>query len=238
MKARSPLDGKFYYFFDKCLAFGASISCAIFQRFSNCINHLVKFRTKKPLINYLDDYLFAQLYKLLCNQQVKVFLKVCEEINFPVSMEKTFWATTILTFLGLLLDTYNQTVSVPKEKIDKAIKLITTVLEKRSKKLTLAQLQKICGFLNFIGRAIVPGRAFTRRLYFYTSSKTVLKPHHHIRINREMRRDLETWLEFLHHPSVFCRPFMDFTGVITASEVKMFSDASTNPNLGFSAICG
>ena len=31
MKAKSPKDGKYYYFFDKALAFGASISCSHFQ---------------------------------------------------------------------------------------------------------------------------------------------------------------------------------------------------------------
>ena len=30
MKAKSPLDGKIYFFIDKCLPFGASISCAHF----------------------------------------------------------------------------------------------------------------------------------------------------------------------------------------------------------------
>ena len=42
MKARSPLDGKFYYFFDECLAFRVSISCSHFQHFSRAISHLVR----------------------------------------------------------------------------------------------------------------------------------------------------------------------------------------------------
>ena len=33
MKAESPYDGKTYFFVDKCLPFGAVISCAIFQSF-------------------------------------------------------------------------------------------------------------------------------------------------------------------------------------------------------------
>ena len=33
MMAESPIDGKIYYFVDKCLPFGASISCAHFQNF-------------------------------------------------------------------------------------------------------------------------------------------------------------------------------------------------------------
>ena len=235
MKAQSPLDGKIYYFVDKCLPFGASISCSHFQRFSNAVKHIVQWKTSKKLVNYMDDFLFAALAKLVCNNQVKVFLEVCEAINFPVSLEKTFWATTKLTFLGLLIDTINQYVCVPVDKVQKAVNLINSVLTKRSKKVTLNQLQKICGFLNFVGRCIIPGRAFTRRLYSYTANDN-LKPHHHIRINAEMRRDLNMWLTFLHHPSVYCRPFLDFAHTLIADEIDMYSDASGK--IGMGAICG
>ena len=33
MKAKHPLTHKWWYFVDKCMPFGASISCAIFQAF-------------------------------------------------------------------------------------------------------------------------------------------------------------------------------------------------------------
>ena len=81
-------------------------------------------------------------------------------------MEKTFWADTCLTFLGLLIDTLRQVISIPAEKIAKAINMIEYVLKKRGNKttckITVLQLQKICGFLNFLGRAIIPGWAFTQ----------------------------------------------------------------------------
>ena len=35
LKAEHPDTGVTYYFVDKCMPFGASISCAIFQEFSN-----------------------------------------------------------------------------------------------------------------------------------------------------------------------------------------------------------
>ena len=186
MKAESPIDGKTYYFVDKCLPFGASISCSHFQRFSNAIKHIVCWRTKSDLVNYMDDFFFAALMKLLCNNQVKEFLHICDLIAFPVSLEKTFWTTTKLVFLGLLIDTINQIVCTPIDKIQKTVSLIDKVTNKISRKVTLIQLQKICGFLNFIGRAVVPRRAFTRRLYVYTSNDKLL-PYHHIRVNREMR---------------------------------------------------
>ena len=235
MKAVNPLDGKTYYFVDKCLPFGASISCSHFRRFSNAVSHIVQHKIRTQLVNYLDDYLFAALYKLICNRQVNEFLRVCELISFPVSLEKTFWGTTKLVFLGLLIDTVNQCVCIPIDKVQKAEQLIESVLEKKSKKITLNQLQKVCGFLNFLGRCIIPGRAFTRRLYAYTANDK-LKPHHHIRINSEMRDDLLMWLAFLQHSSVFCRPFLDFSKVLIADEIDMFSDASGR--IGMGAWCG
>ena len=119
MVAESPFDGKKYYFIDKCLPFGASISCAHFQAFSNVILHIVKFKTGKHNVNYLDDFLFVTLLKALCNGQLDTFLDVCRKINFPVSMEKTFRACTQMTFLGFLINSMLQLVMVPAQKVAK-----------------------------------------------------------------------------------------------------------------------
>ena len=208
---------------DKCLPFGASIRCSHFQAVSDAVAHIVKYYNKKPLINYLDDYFFAALAKLLCDLQVEKFLEVCKRINFPVSLHKTVWGTTRLIFLGLLIDTIVRIVAIPKKKIIKVKELISEILGKNNKKVKVHKMQKICGFLNFLGKAIMPGRAFTRRLYL-TNDK--LKQHHHVKITSEMRLDLEMWVVFLNHQSIYARPFMDFTKIWTAEEVKFYTDAS------------
>ena len=97
-----PATKKIYYFVDKCLPFGSSISCAIFQAVSDAIAFIVKMKVRKSNVNYLNDYLFAAALKQACDNQVQVFLDICKEINFPVAFEKTFWGTTMLVFLGLL----------------------------------------------------------------------------------------------------------------------------------------
>ena len=198
--------------------------------------HIVSFKTGKELVNYLDDFLFVAFLALCCNRQLETFLEICKQIRFPVSEEKTFWVSTWMTFLGMLLDTVNQTVSIPVEKISKAKKMIGEVMTK--KKLTVNQLQKICGILNFLGRAVLPGRVFTRCLYSHLGGKNAnLKPFHHLQITRDMREDLQTWDKFLNHPSVFCRKFLDFTKTLTAETVNMYSDAMKKEFLGFGAIC-
>ena len=235
MKAFHPVTGELFYFFDKCLPFGSSISCAHFQRISDVIGYLVFVRTLKKNINYLDDYFFAALLKANCDGQVDIFLMICKQINFPVSLEKTFWGTTRLTFLGLLLDTLAQVVCIPEEKVIRALDMLAHLLNPNKKKATVHQIQKLCGFLNFLCRCVVPGRAFLRRLYSTVSSK--LKPHHHIRITQEMKSDMQVWVNLLTFPGIFCRPFMDFKALLTAQDINMYSDASRNFKLGFGALC-
>ena len=238
MKAQNPEDGKYYFFIDKCMPFGASISCSHFQRFSNAVAHIVQYFTKKENVNYLDDFFFAQLIKKLCNNQIDVFLTICKKINFPVSMEKTFWGTTRLSFLGLLIDTVAQMICIPVEKIEKAELLINTVLSKKN--VQLKQLQQLTGFLNFLGKAVIPGRAFTRRLYCIeeNAKDKGLEKHHHVKIRAEMRMDLEIWKKFLQHPSIYARKFIDLDSTINSVNVEFFTDASANPQLGCGGISG
>ena len=239
MKATSPRDRKTYFFVDKCLPFGAAISCAHFQDFSNAIAHIITFQTGKDLVNYLDDFLFLALLRVMCDRQIQKFLDVCKDINFPVSMEKMLWSEMIIVFLGLLIDAVRKVICVPQEKIDKALQLIDNLLQASKHKATVYNIQKLCGLLNFMGRAIVPGRAFTRRLYSIPNGQkrkdgTVvqLKQHHHVRLTSENLQDLRMWKQFLTHPSAYFRSFMDFTRVWTAEEVKFFTDASKNSSLG------
>ena len=236
LKAFHPTTGKVFYFVGKCLPFRASISCAIFQEFSNSVAHLVKFRTRKNLVNYLDDYFFAQLLENECNDQVKVFLWVCRMICFPVSLEKTVWASTLLTFLGLLIDTVNQVICIPLEKLEKALNMIEFFLNKHNGKVMVLQVQRLAGYLNFLCHCIIPGRVFVRRLYSLTAN-TKLMPHHHINVTSEIRLDLMVWKVFLKHQSAFCRPFIDCVER-SSVDIDMYSDASGNKKAGgFGAYC-
>ena len=82
-------------------------------------------RTHKPLVNYLDDFFFVALYKALCDGQVQVFLDICASICFLVSLEKSHWGTTLLTFFEPLIDTINQMRCIAVDKLDKAKDLIS-----------------------------------------------------------------------------------------------------------------
>ena len=226
LKAESPIDGKIYWFVDKALLFGGSISCSHFQRVSNGITHIVQVRNGKFTINYLDDYFFAALLKSACNLQIRNFLQVCDEIKFPVSLEKTFWSCKLLVFLGHMIDTVCQIISIPVDKVDHAKYLILEMLN--SKKTTVHKMQKLTGFLNFLCRCIVPG---TRRLYTYYSSD--MKPHYHLNVKRELKQDLGVWMNLLNDATAaYCRPFIDYSTVLQAEDMDWYTDASGVIGLG------
>ena len=96
MKAKEPETGTTYYFIDKCLPFGSSISCSHFQRFSNALKHIMIHRgkdlTKDELdftTNYLDDFLFLARTTTRCNKLIRRFLSLCKELDVPVAEDKT-----------------------------------------------------------------------------------------------------------------------------------------------------
>ena len=235
LKANSPLNGETYFFVDKCLPFGHSISCALFQEISGAIAFIVQVRISCRIINYLDDYLFVATLRSVCNSRIQVFLDICKQIGMLVSKEKTHWSEELMVFLGFLIDGRNHLVLIPIEKLDKANQMIDEIVRPKKNKITVRHLQQICGFFNFLYRCVVPGRAFTRPLYSFIPAN--LKPHHHLKIKPQMKMDLMMWRKFLAHPAVFCRPFADFNlNTNTAEDLDLYTDSSRNFSLGCSGI--
>jgi hypothetical protein len=71
-------------------------------------------------------------------------------------------------------------VKIPTEKLNKLLEEIKKVAF--AKKVTLKQLQSLCGLLSFCTRALPSGRAFNRRLFMAMSKAH--RPFHFIWINK------------------------------------------------------
>ena len=102
-------------------------------------------------------------------------------------------------------------------------------------------IQCLAGTLNFLTKAIYPGRVFTRRMYSKIIGKTKkLRQYHHVTIDTEFQADCKMWLSFLQseHLHTFCRPFLDLTGVADARDIGFFTDSSANKDLGFGGVIG
>ena len=243
MKAKNPNTGKEMFFVDKCLPFGSSISCAKFQLFSDALHHIIEYFTRKKfrITNFLDNYLFIAMTEQECNNMVSQFLDIFQRIGCPVALDKTEYAMTKIVFLGILMDGEQFCLCVPTDKKNNAVDLLKWLIDQRS--ITIKTVQRVTGILNFLNKAIVPGRAFTRTMYNKLKTKTkdgiLLKQYHHVSINADFKNDSKMWLRFLTEKSWesrLCRPFVDFSDDKNSVVLNFYSDASAKCDLGMGAI--
>lgn len=147
MMVENPDDKQKYYFCDLCLPFGHAASCKIYSRFSSAVAHIFNRFTDKEDNFYLDDHQFCDGSKTSCDDQIVTFLQICQEINLPISPDKTLWGSQIMIFLGMLINTITRTLSIPAEKVQRAVDELLYLIH--HKKTTVLQIQKNNGFTQF-----------------------------------------------------------------------------------------
>ena len=162
---------------------------------------------------------------------VRFFLHLCEQLGVPVAHEKTEWGDSYMVFLGILLDGEHQLLTVLEEKCLKALNWLNYSLGKN--KATVKEMEKLAGLLNFLGRAVYPGRAFTRRMYSKFTALTnnqEMKKYYHVNLDAEFKEDCRIWKIFLTQQERFSisRPFMDLATKISAEKLFFYTDAAGN----------
>lgn len=221
---------QFYY--ERCLPMGASSSCQIFEQLSTALQWamLIKFKAS-GMSHILDDFFFiGPPNSDKCKRDLENFLALCERINIPVNMAKTFWPVTCITIYGIEVDSVEMVSRLPTDKLQKCRNLIGQFISR--KKVTLRELQSLIGLLNFACLVVVPGRIFLRRLINLTMG--IVKQHYFIRFNKEIRADLSMWLHFLDNfngKSVLLKEDWESSDV-----TQLFTDASGS--VGFAAVFG
>ena len=179
------------YYFDTCLIFGLRSAPYLFKQYADDLQWILRQNYGLPyLLHYLDDYFIAGPchQSPLCAAQ---FLQVCGRLSIP---NKVDGPATTLTFLGRELDSVQQQIRLPPDKLDE---ILTELHDWWSHtEATKRALLSHIGKLSFAARAVPAGRLFLRRLI--TLSTTVHKLHHHIRLGRQAQADLTWWVDFLH----------------------------------------
>jgi hypothetical protein len=109
---------------DTVLAMGCASSCRIFEAFSDALAWIAREKLDIHSVHYLDDFLLGSVSEQVGNLQLSHFLDMCSDIGVPISSRKTFYPSTVITFLGVELDTVAKEVRMPQEKINDCTELI------------------------------------------------------------------------------------------------------------------
>lgn len=221
------VDGLYYY--DMCLPMGCSISCHFFELFSSFLEWVVRYVTSsRSIIHYLDDFLFVSPGGSgRCKYLLDSFRFLMERFGVPLSVEKTEGPQTVISFLGIEIDSINMVFRLPADKLEKLLGLVNGFCAVR--KVTLRQMQSLLGLLVFACRIMPMGRVFSRRLSLAT--RGVSRPGHFIRLTRSLKADLAVWRDFLYqYNGRTCFQQEETSNV----DLELFTDAAGS--LGFGAI--
>ena len=183
-----------YYYYDKWLPMGCSISCKVFEQFSCALQWILQsiFHVK-TMSHILDDFIFISSSKSLCNLYLQHFFSLADSLSIPVKQSKTVMPSTCVIVHGIEVDTLQMQARLPQDKLEAAITLVRAFSRRR--KVTLRELQSLIGTLR--SKVVVPGRPFLCRLIDLTMG--IAKPHFHIRLGQEACLDLAAWLMFLEN---------------------------------------
>ena len=218
------------YYVDLKLPFGCRSSASIFTDFADLVCWIINQKYDLVVIHYSDDYLLISPALLeLATQQNKTLLAIFRYLDIPVAEDKLLGPTTKLPFLGIDIDTEQMTISVPTPKLQAILALLPKWHGRRTA--TKQELLAFIGKLHHISIVVRPGRLFLRRLI--DLSCTVKQLHHHVNLNRETRRDIQWWTEWL--PTWNSASFIPQSRSISTLDLRLHTDASGK---GLGAIYG
>ena len=156
-------------------------------------------------MHYLDDFLDICLpSSSLVAKQKAIILDLFQFLNVPDSTEKVEGPSTVLTLLGLELDTDRLEVRLPRSKLLALHRLVSTTLNKGC--VLKRELASLLGHLLFTSRAIPEARTFLRRLYDLDKATSEMSSHRMLRLSALAKGDLSWWhhtLSTWHEKSLF-----------------------------------
>ena len=220
-----------YYYFESVMAFGCRSSCNTFESFGNFISSCIKHKIGiTRMMRYVDDFAFFFSFSDNgINEKWNNVLQFMRYLGIPLSASKIKSPCTCITILGFQIDTASKLITIPVEKQQAILDIISSVLNKT--KISKHLLQQLLGKLCFAARVLRMSRPFLRRLYQRLAAYK--SDHQKLRLPSDCRNDLLTWRQFFVCPLGPLKLFNHH--FIPDSVLHLFTDSSL---YGFGGIFG
>ena len=213
-------------FIDTTLPFGLRSAPKIFTAVADAAEWIAKLQGVTTILHYLDDFLvIGNPESTECMANVALVLTTFDHLGIPAAMDKLEGPCSVLTFLGIELDTVQGIIRLPAQKLQELRHEIATWVGKKS--CWKRDLESLVGKLQHASKVVKPGRTFLRRMFELL--RGVVKKHHHIRLNHAFRLDLMRWHTFLE---AWNGKAMMRTQDQWSPAVEVFTDASGEVGCG------
>lgn len=191
------------YYYERVLPFGLRSSCRLWDLYAAALHyflyHQLGTQCRRQVIHYVDDFLFIvepgkmkEARGMLARAQ-----EMCARLGLPLADEKTEGPCTMLTFLGIELDSVKLQARLPAQRFAELQQLMVE-WGKRTQA-SVRDLQRLAGLLNFACQVVRPGRFYLAGIFSRISRLLVegCQPNRQFPITRAVSADLIWWQEFL-----------------------------------------
>ena len=188
-------------YLEKALPFGLRSAPKLFSALTDAMMWALRDRGVHMALHYLDDFLvLGPPGQPTCQEALSTTLALCDELGFLVAEEKTEGPASVLTFLGIEIDTLRQQVRLPEDKLLRLTATITGWMKQSAEPTPRSSARKRdllsrLGLLHHAATVVRPGRAFLRSLH--DAAATVRELDHRVHLNCAARADLAWWHSFL-----------------------------------------
>ena len=226
------------YYFDKVLPFGLRSSPAIFNRLAEALCWILRFEYSLPALeHYLDDFIGVSppshhVATSSAAMHKATLMTVFDNLGVPMAVgeDKNVGPTTVMTVLGIEVDSVAQVCRLPDEKLHSILDLLEVWSTRTT--CTKKELLSLIGSLSFAAKVVPPGRTFIRRLLDLSCSASALSDV--LVLDDEARLDIQWWVSFIQDWNG--RSFFHDITWTKSPDLELYTDAS---DLGFGGyFCG
>ncbi len=105
-------------FVETALPFGLRSAPKIFTAVADALEWIVRQEGVQSILHYLDDFLIiGSPGSLECARNLQILLSTCERLGVPIAWEKLEGPATVLTILGIELDSVAMQLRLPRAKL-------------------------------------------------------------------------------------------------------------------------
>ena len=182
-----------------------------------------------PLIfHYLDDILGGHCDEQIAIQQFNHTKQILNKLSLDAKASKSKPPNQKQIWLGKLIDTVAQTISLPRSKVDRYVNDLKELLTKKS--VTKRQLLSHIGRTRHMATIYHSLAAFARSLEIYAYS--VRELHHFININTAFKRDVDLCIWAIERASSVGVAFDFILKPRQIPDITITTDASSSVGIG------
>ena len=180
-------------YIDIAVAFGLRHGAAIAQRISQSVCDILAAESH-TVLPYIDDYCGASPSHVHAEAGFARAQQLFTELGLEKNSDKTVPPTKTLTWIGVLFDSTNMTMSIPPTVLAETRELVERWMLKDNA--SRHELQQLMGKLFHAGKCSAPARLFVGRMLDTLRGVSSVG---NIALSTDFKLDLKWWGEFLPH---------------------------------------